>query len=271
MNHAPDERSTTPGRSGSVPPALTRPRKDDMREVGIVAAMLLILSLGIGGYWMYQAQSDGPSRKDSTQATVSKGSWEKTGGPVSGTHAAKKHTPSAAPASTTAPGAGLSSNDPAIRLNVYFDFDRSTLNEVAKRMLKKQVDRMLAEEGWSVVIQGYTDKLGPVSYNQALGLRRAQAVKDQLMTLGVPEHSIQIAGIGEDGSVCRGNTVSCSKGKRRAHVQWSRVDQGVLTSAGAKQTPRTKSRSSTGGSKVVKGQEGDRPGKRHLTTAEVSK
>ena len=121
-----------------------------------------------------------------------------------------------------------------------------------------------------MLIQGYTDKLGPVSYNKALGLRRAQAAKRYLMTLGVPEHSIRVSGVGEDAAVCRGNTASCGKMKRRAHLQWSKVDRGVLTSAEGKRTPQAKGATAAGGSKVATERKGDRTGKSPLTTADVS-
>lgn len=269
MTNRSDERPTTHSGPGPVPPALTRPKKDDMREVGIVAAILLVLSLGVGAYWMYQAQTDGQSNKDSTRATATRESWKRAGDPVPGASASKAKPLSAAPVSSTIPEAGRSSKDQEIRVDVYFDFDRSTLNRAAQRILKKQVDRMLAEEGWTVLIQGYTDKLGPVSYNKALGLRRAQAAKRYLMTLGVPEHSIRVSGVGEDAAVCRGNTGSCGKMKRRAHLQWSKVDRGVLTSAGVKRTPQGKG-ATADDSKVATDRKGDRAGKPPLTTADVS-
>lgn len=272
MTTASDQRSTTQGGSAPVPPGLRRPRKDDMREVGIIAGILLMLALGIGGYWMYQAQTDTRSKATVTRASSTKESWKQTAPPVAGKGASKASLPSAMPVSTTMASAGHSSTDPEVRVDIYFDFDRSTLNEDAQSVLKQQVGGMRTTDGWIVAIQGYTDKVGPASYNKRLGLRRAQAAKEYLVTLGVPEHSIRVSSAGEDDDVCRGHVASCSKKKRRVHVQWSKLEPSPLTSTDLKSIPLAKGATASDSSAAAVDRKEDRARKDHpVKTANVSK
>lgn len=48
-----------------------------------------------------------------------------------------------------------------------------------------------------IVVIGHTDRVGSVPYNDALSLRRAQKVRDDLIKLGIPADRIQVAGRGE--------------------------------------------------------------------------
>lgn len=48
-----------------------------------------------------------------------------------------------------------------------------------------------------IVVIGHTDRVGSVPYNDALSLRRAQKVRDDLIKLGIPADQIQVAGRGE--------------------------------------------------------------------------
>lgn len=64
---------------------------------------------------------------------------------------------------------------------LYFDFDRSDIRFDAETALKK----IGTISGNSIIVSGHADERGTIQYNQALGMRRAQAVKEWLIDAGV--------------------------------------------------------------------------------------
>lgn len=80
---------------------------------------------------------------------------------------------------------------------VFFDWDKSELNAVALDTISKAAAAYRAKGGAQVKATGHTDTSGPDTYNMALSLRRANAVKDALIRDGVPERDISVVGRGE--------------------------------------------------------------------------
>ena len=82
---------------------------------------------------------------------------------------------------------------------VFFDFDRSDITVEADRILRAAADAW--KRGQSTTLQmsvtGHTDKSGSDAYNQALSVRRANAVKARLTQYGVPAGNITTTGRGE--------------------------------------------------------------------------
>jgi peptidoglycan-associated lipoprotein len=102
--------------------------------------------------------------------------------------------------------------------NVYFEFNRWALSEGAKSLLKTQVETQGEEWTGILRIDGHTDAQGNDSYNRALGLKRAEAVKTYLVSIGISEDTIQVQSFGKDGAVCQDQTPDCFEHNRRAHV-----------------------------------------------------
>jgi OOP family OmpA-OmpF porin len=80
---------------------------------------------------------------------------------------------------------------------VFFDWDRSNLSAQAVATIKQASDAFKATGRARITATGHTDKSGPEAYNMALSLRRANAVKDQLVRDGVPAAAITVIGRGE--------------------------------------------------------------------------
>ena len=68
---------------------------------------------------------------------------------------------------------------------VFFDLDKFTLKATARRVLERQADWLNTYGNVSITIEGHADERGTREYNLALGERRASAVKDYLISLGV--------------------------------------------------------------------------------------
>ena len=82
--------------------------------------------------------------------------------------------------------------------DVYFDFDRSTLRPDALRVLDGAVDAMKADPTLSLTIEGNTCNIGTAEYNLALGERRANGVRDYLVSRGVSGDRLRTVSYGEE-------------------------------------------------------------------------
>ena len=80
---------------------------------------------------------------------------------------------------------------------VFFDWDRSNLSQQAQSTIAQAANTFKQTGAARVVATGHADRSGPENYNMALSLRRANAVKDDLVRNGVPAGAIQVIGKGE--------------------------------------------------------------------------
>ena len=85
---------------------------------------------------------------------------------------------------------------------VFFDFDRANIGESAAKTLEQAAAR--AKEGNKVTtieLTGHNDAAGSDAYNQALSVRRADAVKQELVKDGLPAAEITSIGVGKGGQL----------------------------------------------------------------------
>ena len=82
--------------------------------------------------------------------------------------------------------------------DVYFDFDRYSLRPEATRVLDEAVAAMQSDALLKLQIEGHTCNIGTAEYNLALGDRRANAVKDYLVSRGVTADRLQTVSYGEE-------------------------------------------------------------------------
>jgi len=82
---------------------------------------------------------------------------------------------------------------------VFFDWDRSNLSQQALNTIRQAAAAFKSKGNARITATGHTDTSGPESYNMALSLRRANAVKDALVREGVPAQAISVIGRGEQG------------------------------------------------------------------------
>ncbi|SJZ87476.1 OmpA family protein [Enhydrobacter aerosaccus] len=80
---------------------------------------------------------------------------------------------------------------------VFFDWDRANLSQQALATIQQAADAYKTKGNARITATGHTDTSGPESYNMALSLRRANAVKDALVRDGVPATAISVVGRGE--------------------------------------------------------------------------
>jgi outer membrane protein OmpA-like peptidoglycan-associated protein len=81
---------------------------------------------------------------------------------------------------------------------VYFEWDRSNLNQAALETIDAAVNRARQCNVAGVVVVGHTDTSGSAAYNQRLSERRASVVRDALVARGMAAGSIETGARGEN-------------------------------------------------------------------------
>jgi len=81
---------------------------------------------------------------------------------------------------------------------VYFAYDSDELSPDAIAALESNATWMRTNAGVRVLIEGNTDERGTLEYNLSLGARRANAVRNHLIRLGIPAAQLETISYGED-------------------------------------------------------------------------
>ena len=103
---------------------------------------------------------------------------------------------------------------------VFFATNESILTTMSRDTLRKQAAWLRDNSNINVVIEGHADERGTREYNLALGERRANAVKDYLITYGISSDRISVISYGKERPVDSGsNPLSWSKNRRSVTVK----------------------------------------------------
>ena len=99
---------------------------------------------------------------------------------------------------------------------VFFAFDSSSLTAEAQAALDTQVAWLKKHDDVNVIVQGHCDDRGTREYNMALGERRANAVKQYLVSQGIEESRISTISYGKERPAVLGNNEAAWAQNRRA-------------------------------------------------------
>jgi peptidoglycan-associated lipoprotein len=102
--------------------------------------------------------------------------------------------------------------------DAFFDLDQSVIREDARAVLQKNAEWLLRWTSTRITIEGHCDERGTSEYNLALGERRANAVQQYLVSLGVPRDRILVVSKGEESPSCTESHEGCWQQNRRGHV-----------------------------------------------------
>jgi peptidoglycan-associated lipoprotein len=100
---------------------------------------------------------------------------------------------------------------------VNFDYDSSSISGTAKSILAENAKWIKANKDVTVTIEGHTDERGSVEYNLALGERRARAVQQYLVGLGVDSKKMTVLSYGKDKRLDEGDSEAAHAKNRRAN------------------------------------------------------
>jgi peptidoglycan-associated lipoprotein len=106
--------------------------------------------------------------------------------------------------------------------DVYFDYDKSDIRADAQATLTRNAETLKSIFGTfpqdSVTLEGHADERGSAEYNLGLGDRRATAVKDFLVQLGVSGDRLKTLSYGRERPQCTEDTDDCHSRNRRVHT-----------------------------------------------------
>jgi len=99
---------------------------------------------------------------------------------------------------------------------VFFESDQTDLTSTARATLDKQAQWLQQYNRYSFTIEGHADERGTREYNIALGARRAQTVREYLVSRGIPANRMRTISYGKERPVAVCNDISCWSQNRRA-------------------------------------------------------
>jgi len=115
--------------------------------------------------------------------------------------------------------AGAWKRRPELKLpTIYFSYDKFLLGAREKNILDQVAAYMKKSPALGLIVEGYCDERGSEEYNRALGERRALAVHDYLITIGIPSDRIQTQSYGEERPAVKGIGEAIFSKNRRAEL-----------------------------------------------------
>lgn len=109
-----------------------------------------------------------------------------------------------------------------VELRVNFDTNKYEVPVSYTTILQEVSDFMNDNDSYKVSLEGHTDSVGTMKYNQGLSQRRAASVKDALIKLGVENSKITTKGYGETKPIVSNDTVEGRTENRRVEAHFSK-------------------------------------------------
>ncbi len=155
-----------------------------------------------------QPKKDAPAPKPSAPAT-----------PTAPAAPAKPATPAAA----AKPAPASVRQAVVIQADALFDFDKSVVRADGKKNIDDALAKLAGVDVEMVIATGHTDSVGTDAYNQKLSERRAAAVKEYLVSKGIPASKITTLGKGESQPVATNKTKEGRQKNRRVDIEFKGV------------------------------------------------
>jgi outer membrane protein OmpA-like peptidoglycan-associated protein len=108
-----------------------------------------------------------------------------------------------------------------LELLVYFDFDSYSISDIGIHQIDKYIEGLELVKGSILIITGHTDSDGPSAYNNILGERRANAVKEHFIQKGIIVN-YDVTSKGEEEPMALNSTEQGRKSNRRVSVTISK-------------------------------------------------
>ncbi len=197
--------------------------QSETKEIIFLSSGLLALLFGIGGLLMYsESETSSSTASQPVQPVqIAKAFSTPADSPVPGQLDKKEESlgregQEAQPSPETTPQAVLT-NQPQ-DTTIHFSLNASTLSDEARERMTEQMAALPEDWNGTLRIEGHTDPQGTETYNQSLGLKRAEAVQQFFVGQGISEDRIQITSLGESNQICQEQEEECYRQSRRAEL-----------------------------------------------------
>jgi peptidoglycan-associated lipoprotein len=105
--------------------------------------------------------------------------------------------------------------------SIYFDYDKFDIKPEYRDLVAAHAKFLVNNRQFRMLIQGNTDERGSREYNLALGQKRADAIKKQLVLLGVREEQVESVSLGEEKPKNLGQDETAWAENRRGDLLYS--------------------------------------------------
>lgn len=103
--------------------------------------------------------------------------------------------------------------------DVFFDFDKSNIKPEAQAKLDDLASKVKGINLEVVIAVGHADWIGTDEYNQKLSVRRAESVKNYLVSKGIEKNRVYTEGKGEKQPVADNRTSEGRAKNRRVEIE----------------------------------------------------
>jgi peptidoglycan-associated lipoprotein len=102
--------------------------------------------------------------------------------------------------------------------DVFFGYDSWTISDDQRQALNRDADWMRSNASAMVKVEGHCDERGTSAYNLVLGEKRAKAVRNYLVELGISANRLAVVSYGKERPSCLDHAESCYQQNRRGHL-----------------------------------------------------
>jgi peptidoglycan-associated lipoprotein len=106
--------------------------------------------------------------------------------------------------------------------DVYFDYDKADIRGDQQASVQADVQFLSQHTNINLTIEGHCDERGSTEYNIALGDKRANAVKEALVTGGISASRIKTISYGKEKPFCTESNEACWQQNRRGHFVYQK-------------------------------------------------
>jgi OOP family OmpA-OmpF porin len=103
--------------------------------------------------------------------------------------------------------------------DAFFDFNRDTLKPEGRAKLDDLASKMQGVNLEVIIAVGHTDAIGGDAFNQKLSVRRAEAVKEYMVSKGIERNRVYTEGKGEKQPVADNKTADGRAKNRRVEIE----------------------------------------------------
>lgn len=100
---------------------------------------------------------------------------------------------------------------------VFFNYDEAVILPEARTILQRNANWLREWPSTRIMVEGHCDERGTNEYNLSLGDERASAVRDYLVSLGIPSDRLATVSKGEEEPFCGDEHEGCWSRNRRGH------------------------------------------------------